>query len=169
MSWCRWAFKRAGWQKTNIGVNENVNHWNLVKAASAPGNGSLEGCNNNREKAAIHYDFQKKKKPHKSTLPIILTTSHCSVHDQMWLDSTLLWTYTWKNIQTTATFMTIENQIKMLFLRDLLWMYHAYLSLTVYDLLNSSCQNNSQFLFSCSMTTLHSLHYFCEHFYGFSG
>lgn len=65
--WCRWTFKRTDWQKTNVSVNENVNHSYLVKALVAPGSRRRDGgrrtdgrCNNSREKAAIHNDFQLK-------------------------------------------------------------------------------------------------------------
>lgn len=59
MSWCCRTFKRTDWQKTNVSVNENVNHGNVVKALAAPGSSGGVRYNNSAEKAAIHDDFQQ--------------------------------------------------------------------------------------------------------------
>lgn len=78
MSQRRWAFKQTGWQKTNVSVDENVNHWDLVKAPGASGSWTVEGGGEGGgvhagEKAAIHDDFQQNCVSH------LLTTNYPAV------------------------------------------------------------------------------------------
>lgn len=76
------AFKRTDWQKTNVSVNENVNHLNLVKALGAPGSSRGIHCNNSRQRK-LPFTTIFKTPQTLVALTLSLPAYHCTVNDQM--------------------------------------------------------------------------------------